>query len=858
MGVFPDPRLYSDWRQWAEAVAAVEQSSSRGILADGVGIDGRTGDLTVHYTDGTVGDAGNVYRPYAAPVNRLAPTISSSDGTEFRVGATLTVDEGLWTGLPQSFSYGWLRDGEIIWGEYGKTYDLNDGDATATITATVQAIGSFGSGVATSAPTPVIRMAAVPLRTFYFSLAGDDANDGLSIGAPKKTITAANALSLVPGDAILFRGSDIFVGSLVAQAGGSAGSRITWGSYGGGRATISSGASRGFYGEDKAYITVRDLTLLGAGNNTSASVVDGILIQNTDSVNIKAGGPHVINNTVSLYGQSGIAAVGRFVSGGGSGKGWDGAIVSYNLVHDCTAGAADAKGNAGIIVYGRYPVPTHGYSNTNLLIERNVVRDCAGGSGGAFSGAPHAGNGIYMAEVDVGTAQFNHVENCGEVSFGNVGIWCYECRAVVQQFNTVAYQKTTFADGSGMGLDVACVNCIVQFCYATLCEGSGIYAFAYEDANVFPCTGNTIRYNICENNGTNSAHSGNNKGNFLWQNDAPAVKHECNWYNNTGYSSLTNGINFRIIQNQAALKGYIANNIFHAGSTTARWVFLEGFPSNSYTAGTSFVLLNNCYSGETTQPIFWASAHLHIGPWLADANAADQERLGGVVRAITADARLERTADAGIIAGYSPDDLTGYEIAVGSPCADRGLNLSTALSINPGTADFFGDAIPQGSGYSVGADDRPALSTTAEALINTTYTGSTVYSAGTGGAYTGASAASGAGLRDGTDDTNASVWASEVTDPYIIADCGAVMTLTAVVVRPIGNGFDGWSAVHLTGAKLDTSEDGLTWKHAGYVGLTVVGIEHQVPLGSVRGRHVRISKSGTGDFALATFKVYGY
>lgn len=857
MGVFPDPRLYSDWRQWADAVAAVEQSSSRGIKADGVAVDGRTGDLTVQYTDGTTGNAGNVYRPYAAPVNRVAPTITSSDGVGFRAGATLTVDEGLWTGLPQNFSYGWLRNGEIIWGEYGKTYISGDGDVTASIVATVQAIGSFGSGVASSAPTPIISMAATPLRTFYFALAGDDANDGLSAGSPKKTITAANALSLVPGDAVLFRGADTFSGSLVAQAGGTGTDRIYWGSYGGGRATISSGASRGFYGEDKAYITVRDLNFVGAGNNPSANVVDGILIQNTDGSNKKLGGPHIINNTVSLYGKNGIAPVGRFVSGGTSGLGWDGTIVSWNLVHDCTAGAADAKNNAGIMVYGRYPVPIHGYSHTNLLIERNVVRDCAGGSAGTFAAASNTGSGIIVAEVDASTVQYNHIENCGEAGYACVGIFLYEARAVILQYNTVAYQKTIAVDGTGMGFDVACVNCVCQFNYATLCEGAGFYAFAYEDAAVNPSTGNTMRYNLAENNGTNPTHSGNNKGNFYWFNTSPTVKHECNWYNNTGYTDLVNGINFRAQQGSAALKGYVANNIFHAGAPTARWVYLEGFAPNAYTVGTSFVLLNNCYSGETTQPIYWLGAHYQVGPWLADASATDQERLGGTVRAITSDARLTRTADAGVIAGYSPDDLTGYEISGGSPAADGGLNLSTALSISPGTADFFGNSIPVGSGYSVGAHDRAALSTSAEAVIESTYSGSTVYAAGTGGAYVGADA-DGAGLRDGTDDDNASVWASDVNDPYLIADCLVSKTLTKVVVRPIGGGFDGWAASHLTAAKLDTSVDGLTWTHAGYVGLTVVSADHTVSLGSVTGRYVRIGKSGTSDFALATFAVYGY
>jgi hypothetical protein len=828
----------------------------------GVGVASATinasGHLVLTMSNGNSVDAGSLYTAAAAPSNTALPTISSSDGTAFKVGATLTVNVGAWSGFPTSYSYGWLRDGEPIFGEEAATYVLTEGDATASIAATVQGINSFGSATATTATTPVISPAFTALRTFYFSAAGDDANDGLSAGSPKKTITAANALSLVAGDAVLFRGADTFSGSLVAQAGGSSSNRIYWGSYGGGRATISSGASRGFYGEDKAYITVRDLTFLGAGNNPSANVVEGILIQNTDGSNVKAGGPHIINNTVSLYGKNGIAPVGRFVSGGGSGKGWDGTIVGWNLVHDCTAGAADEKGNAGIMIYGRYPVPTYGYSHTNLLIERNVVRDCAGGANGTFSTAPHTGNGIVVGETDVGTVQYNHVEGCGEAGYTCVGIWSYEARAVVQQFNTAAYQKTTNGDGNGMGFDVGCVNCTIQFCYATLCEGAGIYAFAYEDSSVNACTGNTIRYNLAENNGTNSAHAGFNRGNFLWQNDSPSVKHECNWYNNTGYSSRTNGINFRIQQGSAALKGNIANNIFHAGSTTARWVYLDGFAPNTYTVGTSFVLLNNCYSGETTQPIFWLSNHLQVGAWLAGSDATDQERLSSVVKAITADARLSRTADAGVIEGYSPDDLTGYEVSSGSPAADGGLNLSTALSISPGATDFYGNSIPVGSGYSAGAHDRSALSTTSEAVIASTYSGSTVYSSGTGGAYVGASASSGAGLRDGTDNTNASVWASEVSDPYLIADCLASKTLTKVVVRPIGSAFDGWAATHLTSAKLDTSLDGVTWAHAGYIGLTVAGSDHTVSLGSVAGRYVRISRSGSADLALATFAVYGY
>jgi hypothetical protein len=68
--------------------------------------------------------------------------------------------------------------------------------------------------------------------TYYFSATGSDSNNGLTSGAPKQTISAANSLSLSPGDAILFKRGDSFEGTLEVNVDGNSANRIVIGAYG--------------------------------------------------------------------------------------------------------------------------------------------------------------------------------------------------------------------------------------------------------------------------------------------------------------------------------------------------------------------------------------------------------------------------------------------------------------------------------------------------------------------------------------------------------------------------------------------------------------------------------------------------
>ena len=94
----------------------------------------------------------------AAPKNTAPPTISGTP----KVGQTLAVDPGSWSGNPTSFAYQWQRcDADVaacsnLVGATGKTYGLPIADLGYRLRVVVTAHNAKGSATATSAITTVV------------------------------------------------------------------------------------------------------------------------------------------------------------------------------------------------------------------------------------------------------------------------------------------------------------------------------------------------------------------------------------------------------------------------------------------------------------------------------------------------------------------------------------------------------------------------------------------------------------------------------------------------------------------------------------------------------------------------------
>lgn len=78
--------------------------------------------------------------------------------------------------------------------------------------------------------------------TYYVAANGKDTNDGKSILSPFQTLGKVSSLSLVPGDAVLFRRGDTFRGTLTIRQAGSATALIRVDAYGTGERPILSGS----------------------------------------------------------------------------------------------------------------------------------------------------------------------------------------------------------------------------------------------------------------------------------------------------------------------------------------------------------------------------------------------------------------------------------------------------------------------------------------------------------------------------------------------------------------------------------------------------------------------------------------
>jgi hypothetical protein len=194
--------------------------------------------------------------------------------------------------------------------------------------------------------TAVNRVSAVGTNYYVDSVAGSDANSGLSESAPWKTLSKIQTWSFSPGDTVNFKCGSSWSSGLTFRRSGTARNPITLKAYGSGAApVISNPGARNGHSIDVAgsYVIVRDF-LLRDGKEAGVSINPGA------------------NNVIVQHNEITASGEGVLVKGGN-------ALVTRNYVHDLVMVHNDSGGDDD---YGAVAVVLDGSSNTEVSYNRFV------------------------------------------------------------------------------------------------------------------------------------------------------------------------------------------------------------------------------------------------------------------------------------------------------------------------------------------------------------------------------------------------------------------------------------------------------------------------------------------------------
>jgi hypothetical protein len=352
-----------------------------------------------------------------------------------------------------------------------------------------------------AAALALLALASAQSVTYYISPSGSDGAAGTSPAAAWRSAARASALTLQPGDAVLFEGAaaahELGDGGLLVRGAGP----LRVGVYGAlPRATLHVDASATFgvrVLDVAGGAEVSNLTLLHTGSGKAQyNGVEAVSSSTSAAAPRLAGGVrlHDLEAAGFLNGVSFSAA---------SCGGFDGVEI--------TRVTASGSLAAGISSYGALGAGSPAcYSHANVLLQHCTARDNAGD---ASNSAGHSGSGIVLAGVDGGriawcTAHGNGAHN-GHQGGGPVGIWWWGARnAVIEHSlsfnNSNGHAGASSNDGGGFDLDGGCTGCVIQYSLSYGNAGPGFLVCSY--GGPAPTRNNTVRFSVSLNDGAGSGN----------------------------------------------------------------------------------------------------------------------------------------------------------------------------------------------------------------------------------------------------------------------------------------------------------------------------------------------------------------
>jgi len=505
--------------------------------------------------------------------------------------------------------------------------------------------------------------------TYYVSPSGNDSHSGTSAQSQWRTLDKVNTIDLNPGDKVLFQGGHDYPGNLLlnAEDAGTPKQPVVIGSYGSGRATIKAGNGSGVTVLNAGGVVVENLIVMGDDYKTNAG--SGIKIVNELPNNQKLEYIRVHNVEASGFGRE------QYQAERGSSNGYGIKVADRYTdvrIENCTTCENEYY---GILA-----------SSDDLYIGYCKSYD---NPGDAENLKGHSGNGILVSGQNIiieYCEAYSNGYDCNSSHGGPVGIWACVADNVIIQYCESHHNRAGRKDGGGFDFDGGVSNSIMQYNYSHDNDGAGYLICSYEGAGKYD--NNIVRYNVSVNDGQKNYYGGI----IFWTGspkDDPIRNTQI--YGNTIYSPSRPAIAFWVKEGIYDTKIY--NNLF---ITANNQILVYGNPDRSMA-----IFAGNAYWAVDGQ--FNIAGHKNLEAW---RKATGQEMLNGKPVGLVVNSKLMDVGKSITIGDPTKlHTLTAYRLQKDSPLIDAGLDLKSLFGIDPGNRDFFGNTIPQGKAYDIGAHE---------------------------------------------------------------------------------------------------------------------------------------------------------
>lgn len=516
-------------------------------------------------------------------------------------------------------------------------------------------------------------------NTYYVNCSASSNGSG-SQSSPWNTLSTVDSWTFVAGDTIVFQRGTTCYGMLNPQGSGMSGSPITIDAYGTGALPIIDGGSNAaaLKLSDQQYWEIKNLEV--RGGNPRGVWITGTTANTTlhhfRLINLVV---HDVNGTTSGRNDSGLV----IISPRGDQETLDDVVVDGVNAYSTQQSEGIMVSQSGTLHEGSQSL------NTNVTIQNSTAHDMGG-------------DGIVIYLSHNGLLQNNVVYNSGKCTTCSnstpVGLWEWYCHTCTVQYNESYANSSWGVDGGDFDIDYYNTDNTLQYNYGHDSVGycASVFGAGDSSATAAVTTNSIIRYNVCANNVRNGSHAHSGEINLVTWNGGSLSGVQI--YNNTFYANPAS--DGPVLDNEASFSGsapdFFKNNLIYSTTTSM-------ISSNN-----NMALNNNLYyttSGST--PIWYYNGTTYSG-FNAYQSGSGQDPYGKY-----ANPQLNNPTYHSV-----GKPTTAFTLQSTSPAIDAGVDVCAGLSgCSMGTRDFFGNVIPSGNGYDIGADES-AYSSTSYNLVN--------------------------------------------------------------------------------------------------------------------------------------------